>query len=503
MIVSCAQMLEGERSAFARGVSAADLMEEAGRGIFEAIRQFHPEPATAVLYLGKGNNAGDALVVGRLMLDAGWKVLARPVSDVSEFKELPAKHWQAIAGRVPIVADGGLLRHEPGSVVLVDGILGIGASPAPLKGAYAAAVEEMNALRRERHAFTVAIDLPSGLNPTRDGSSGSACVEADLTVTVAHVKDVLLSDGATKAVGRLAVAPLAELEDIHGEETARVLTPRVLLPGLPCRSFDFHKGQAGRVGIVAGSRGFVGAALLTAAGALRAGAGLITLYVKEEDYAIFAAQAPLEVMVKPVVDYLEVLANKHDALAVGPGLGRTSEGRILELIQLSEIPMVLDADALNMLADGHLSVLKALKAPALLTPHPGEMQRLIKGVDAWEAAPARRSQAEKMASTFSRTTWLLKGSRTVIATQGEPTSFNTTGHPGMATGGMGDVLTGVCAALIGQGVKPHDAACLGAWVSGRAAERALLAGQSAESLTPGDVLAHLGEAFVDLKRQGF
>ena len=112
MIVSCAQMLEGEQAAFARGVSAADLMEEAARGIFEAIRQFHPRPGTAVLYLGKGNNAGDALVVGKLLMEAGWKVLARPVGEVAEFKELPARHWQALAGRVPVVTDlDSLKRH--------------------------------------------------------------------------------------------------------------------------------------------------------------------------------------------------------------------------------------------------------------------------------------------------------------------------------------------------------------------------------------------------------
>jgi NAD(P)H-hydrate epimerase len=490
-------MLEGEKAAFARGVSAADLMEEAGRGIFEAILQFHPKPGTAVLYLGKGNNAGDALVVGRFLLEAGWKVFARPVSDVSEFKELPARHWNALGGRVPVISRLDELERGSGSVVLVDGLLGIGATPSPLKSGYAAAVAEMNAFRRRRHAFTVAVDLPTGIEPT--GVQESSCVEADLTVTVAHVKDTLLLDAATKAVGRLAVAPLQELEGIQGQDGLRVLTPRELLPVLPCRLFDFHKGEAGRVGIIAGSRGFVGAAILTATGALRSGAGLITLYVKEDSYPIFAARAPVEVMVKPVADYREVLENRHDVLAIGPGLGRQSEDRILEIIQQSDTPMVLDADALNMLAYGRMALLKSLKASVLLTPHPGEMQRLTK--DTPEARGLTRAETEmRMAGAFPKTTWLLKGSRTVIATEGQPLSFNTTGHPGMATGGMGDVLTGICAALIGQGVAIHDAACLGAWVSGRAAECALLDGQSAESLTPGDVLDHLGAAFGDLRR---
>jgi NAD(P)H-hydrate epimerase len=246
----------------------------------------------------------------------------------------------------------------------------------------------------------------------------------------------------------------------------------------------------------------VGAAILTATGALRGGAGLITLYVKEDSYPIFAAQAPAEVMVKPVADYREVLEDRHDVLAIGPGLGRKSEDRILEVIQQSTVPMVLDADALNMLAAGRLSMLKALKSSALLTPHPGEMERLTKDRPDCQGA-SRERMVTNMSTEFPQTTWLLKGSRTVIATRGRPLSFNTTGHPGMATGGMGDVLTGICAALIGQGMKLHEAACLGAWLSGRAAECALLDGQSAESLTPGDVLAHLGGAFTDLKRQAY
>jgi NAD(P)H-hydrate epimerase len=358
----------------------------------------------------------------------------------------------------------------------------------------------MNAFRRRRHAFTVAVDLPTGLDAWRE--AGDLCVEADLTVTVAHVKDLLLNDAAAKMVGRIAVAPLKELEGSRGTAGLRELTPRTLLPALPCRPFDFHKGEAGRVGVIAGSRGFVGAAILTATGALRSGAGLITLYVKEDSYPIFAAQAPVEVMVKPVTDYREVLENRHDALAIGPGLGKGSADRILEIIQQSETPMVLDADALNMLADRGLDLLKSLKINALLTPHPGEMQRLFKSQPDCQG-DSRCETVMKLAAVFPKTTWLLKGSRTVIATEGQPLSFNTTGHPGMATGGMGDVLTGICSALIGQGVGSHDAACLGAWLSGRAAECAVLHGQSAESLTPGEVLAHLGEAFTDLKRLVF
>lgn len=498
MIVSCSQMLDGENAAFTRGVSAADLMVEAGRGIFECIRQFYPEPGTAVLYLGKGNNAGDALVVAKHLLDAGWKVVARTAAPVESFKDLPAKHWQALEGRVPLMDDP----HRPttilGPLLLVDGLLGVARASSPLRDTYAELVREMNELRRTRHASTVAIDLPSGLDVVT-GMPGDPCVHADLTVTVAHVKDVLLSDAATRVVGRLAIAPLPRLDKVDGDLSSRALTASALLPALPRRGFDFHKGEAGRVGVVAGSRGFLGAAILAASGALRGGAGLITLYVREEHYALFAQQAPAEVMVKPVSDYRQVLQENYNVLAVGPGLGRTHEAEVFDLVRQSSKPMVLDADMLNMVADGRLGTLESLRAPALLTPHPGEMARLLKRMPELQKV-SREEQVTKLAARYGRITWLLKGSRTVIATKGQPISFNTTGSPGMATGGMGDVLTGLCAALIAQGVGMHDAACLGAWLGGRAAEVALLRGQSEESLTPGDVLANLGAAFTDLKR---
>ena len=172
----------------------------------------------------------------------------------------------------------------------------------------------------------------------------------------------------------------------------------------------------------------------------------------------------------------------------------------MEIIKQSECPVILDADALNMLAGARLGmdVLKSMRRPALLTPHPGEMERLIKGTPELQKLD-RRALVVKLASLFPRVTWLYKGSRTVIATAGQPVSFNTTGHPGMATGGMGDLLTGLCAALVAQGTSLHDAACLGAWLSGRAAECALLHGQSVESFTPQDLLSQLGAAFTGLK----
>ncbi|WP_050024897.1 bifunctional ADP-dependent NAD(P)H-hydrate dehydratase/NAD(P)H-hydrate epimerase [Verrucomicrobium sp. BvORR034] len=498
MILTCHQIQEAEAAAFARGVQASDLMDEAGLGIAEVILQFHPNGGTAMLFLGKGNNAGDALVTAKHLLQAGWQVMAWCAYPVEDFKPLPAQHWADLEEVVPVCQSVAEIARRQGRIVLVDGLVGIGAAHGPLREPLAGAVRAMNELRQRRHAFTVALDLPSGLNP-ETGVPEEPTVQADLTVTIAYVKAPLLADAAVGHVGRLAVVPLRELEDAKGDASEEVLTASTLLPRLPRRSFDFHKGQAGRVGLIAGSRGYLGAAILAAKGVLRGGAGLVTLYVKEDVYPLIAVKAPVEVMVKCVADYHEVLEQKHDCLGIGPGLGHANEVEVLEVICRAPCPVVLDADALNMLARTGLAALNERREPSLLTPHPGEMARLVEAMPGW--SPQGRVQtAREFVEKFPATTLLLKGSRTVIAAQDHPTAYNTTGTPGMASGGMGDVLTGLSAALIGQGTGVYDAACLGAWLSGRAAEVAIASGAaSEETLVASDVLLHLAAAFGEVR----
>jgi ADP-dependent NAD(P)H-hydrate dehydratase / NAD(P)H-hydrate epimerase len=490
MIVTCRQMQEIEEAAFQRGITAGDLMDDAGRGIANVVRQFFPQPGTMVLFLGKGNNAGDALVAARELQKLGWRICARLAFPKGDFKELPAKHWQALAPHVGSEIDAGPL-------VLLDGLLGIGAT-GPLTGNLRVLAEEMNALRKNKHATTIALDIPSGLDGDT-GVVGAGCVEADVTATIAHVKAGLLADSATAHVGRLAVVSLKELASDAGDSSSAVLTASVLREKLPRRSFDFHKSNAGRVGIIAGSRGYIGAGLLAAIGALRGGAGLVTLFVKADVYSIMASKAPMEVMVRVINDYRDVLAESFDALAIGPGLGFQSQDEVLDVIRRAETPLVIDADALTVLARADMSSVLPSSVPRLLTPHPGEMSRFFAQHPQWQNLN-RRALAEAFARSYPGCALLLKGARTVIAQSGATTCFNTTGTPAMATGGMGDVLTGLSAALVAQGMSCFDAGCLGAWLSGRAAEIAIThGGQSIESLAAGDVLHHLGAAFGDLK----
>lgn len=501
MLVTCRQMQEWEERAFAAGVSAAALMEEAGWGIARAIRCFFPQPGTLGLYLGTGNNAGDALVAARELRKDGWQVWARMVASTPEkMKPLPKQHWQTLSG-MPVLNSAEVETRSAfraGPLVLLDGLLGIG-SQGPLRPELAVLAVEMNALRLQQGAFTVAMDIPSGLDGDT-GRPGENAVYADLTVTIGQPKQGLVSDSAIHHVGRLALVPLAALE-AHGVPTetqslqAHLLTPSLVQSWLPRRDFDFHKGMAGRVGIVAGSPGFYGAAELACLGALRAGAGLVTLLVKPAAYDVLVRRVPPEVMVRTVQNYSEILESPWDALAIGPGLGFENDADVIELIRQAPMPAVVDADALTLLARMPSALENAI-APRVLTPHPGEMKRLMPDAESYD----RSTQARRWAAAQPSHTLLLKGARTVIATEGQPLAYNSTGHPGMATGGMGDVLSGIIAALLGQGLSPHTSACLGAWLSGRAAECHAMKSAS-ESTLPTDVVAYLGSAWQGL-RQG-
>lgn len=477
-------MRAAEKRAFAAGVTAEALMEEAGVGIARALAKFFPEPGRCVVFAGKGHNAGDAFVAARRLAALGWAIETRLIYPESKLSKLTAKKLRELrAAKPPAVGPG------TGLTIVLDGLLGLGARP-PLREPIRAACREINAWRTR--ARVIAIDLPTGL----DGASGGAdedCVIADFTITVGFAKAGLLADEALDFVGRLEVIPLAALQSDAG--SAEVAIPQTLGALLPRRKYSAYKNQFGRIGIVAGSRGFTGAALLCSLGALRAAAGLVELFVLEEIYEIIAATAAPEVMVKPIKSYAKLLEEPIDVWAVGPGLGKARAKEILTLIRDAERPMVVDADGLNILAEKIETLAKA-RGPRLLTPHPGEMKRLF---------PAKKKSRADWAAKFCRTydvALLLKGSRTIVAERGAPLSYNPTGTPGMATGGMGDVLTGVCAGLLGAKILPNDAARIGAWVCGRAAELALShGGASEESLLPTDVLAHLGAAFCELHRQ--
>ena len=517
MIVTPDEMKAIEAAVFAGGITAEALMDAVGRRIAERLLQLIGQgPATVVIYAGKGNNAGDALVAAAVLRDltaaTGWNArlwLRLAIEDAGALGDLPRKKLAALSahGRaLPLLRNPRELPPGAGRLLVVDGLLGIGAAGAlrdPIRGA----AREINALRRSRGAYVLAVDAPTGLD-AGTGAADPDAVVADETAAVGFVKIGLIADAAVNHVGKLGVIVLPEFTAAAERGAGRpargeVTTAAALNSLLPPRPHESNKGMYGRIGILAGSVGATGAAVMCSHACARAGAGLITLLTHPDIYPTVAAAASPEVMVKPLPSILDVLEMEFDVLGLGPGLGREHGKEVRELVTRWPKPMVVDADGLNAVAED----LSALSRPAgarLLTPHPGEMKRLLNGSSKLRTlAEDKATPREQIAREFTDlypVTLLLKGARTIIAERGKPLAYNTTGNAGMATGGMGDVLTGICCALAGQKLGLYKAARYGAWLHGQAADLARESGESAESLLPADLMARLGRAYTSLRQ---
>ncbi len=491
-------MIELERMTIQRGTSVGALMDTVADGMASALRAMYGRGRTCIVYAGKGHNGGDALATARRLIRlSDWRICVRLAAQRGELAPLTACHLDALAlspaesfedVRAFLNAASCAAQHPP---IVLDGLLGIGAR-GELRESIATVVDEICALKADG-AEVVALDLPSGLDP-ETGNPGRRCVVADATLTVAFGKSCLVADAAVEHVGRIVVigcpAICRELKETEAEiPRASLLVPGVLKKWLPVRRHSWHKGDAGRVAVVAGSLGMHGAAALCATAAARAGAGLVTLFCREDVYASVAASCAPEVMIRPVRTFASgIPLDRMDVVVVGPGIGPVHFGEIVEFLKSVQIPRVVDAGALAALGMGGDF---AFTADDVLTPHEGELARLLPRNDRTRAEWAKAA-AQKLGATV-----LLKGARSVIASaEDDELWINTTGNSGMATGGMGDVLAGVLAALMGAGVKGRHAAAVAAWLCGCAADLAVTQGeQTKESLVASDVLAYLGRAF--------
>lgn len=479
-LVTAVQMRAIENASAEVGIAPAELMESAGRRLSEvAIKNALPTGQFLIL-CGGGNNGGDGLVAARYLASAGRSVVVELVGDATKLKEDPARNLKALnaAGVTPReIPDN----HQvvPGDVV-IDAIFGTGLDRIP-EGVHANAIRRIG-VWRATGAKVVAADLPSGLH-TDTGQVFTPAVRADVTVAFGHLKVGQAVEPGASHCGEVEVAdigmPGSTLKAATGNPTWLV-TEEAASSRIPERKRDTHKGSYGHVLVIAGSWGKTGAAALTAKACLRAGVGLVTVATRPESMVPVMSHAPEVMGVELVSDgplnvsdlnSLLEAADGKQAIILGPGLPRGPETLKLfgSLFEEIDIPLVLDADALNAIAED-LGVLGKAKGPLILTPHPGEMSRLC-GKSTRVVQESRMDIARDFATKY-HLTLVLKGARSLVCGDDGAVYVNPTGNPGMATAGTGDVLSGVIGALVAQGLSPLNAAISGVYAHGLAGDLA-------------------------------
>jgi len=503
-VLTAAEMRTVDREAIkGYGIPSPVLMERAGLAVARRVRELYPEKR-AFIFAGSGNNGGDGLVVARELSNAGMGVrvvIAGKRDRMSKDASLQLSILKKM--NIPVEFRQKVTPADLHGSVFVDALFGTGLSKK-VSGQLARTMEFVNST----DCPVVAVDIPSGID-SDTGQVMGAAFRADATVTFGTLKrGLVLHPGASHA-GRVTVEDIGFPPVLFDSSPCMMMDACLAAAMLPEREAYSHKGDYGHVLVVAGSRGKTGAALLTARGVLRYGAGLATLGVPESLIDVFQAKVKEE-MTLPLpsspegahsadgmYDTLKFLDEKADVLAIGPGLG-TSEGAIelvRGLVVRSTAPMVIDADAVNALS-GKAAILKRAKAPVILTPHPGEFARLaVKSRNDIEAD--RVNAAQSFAKQYGVYV-VLKGVPTISAGPEGQVFINPTGNPGMATAGAGDVLTGAVAAFLAQGLHPLEAAALGAYMHGLAGDIAACGGAE-HSLVARDLAETAPEAFAQLR----
>lgn len=512
-ILTADQMREADRRTIHDvGIPSLVLMENAGRQVVVAMESFFDDLADyqVAVISGKGSNGGDGFVVARSLHQRGIDVSVFIVGQIAEITG-DARVNLEILGRLGItvveIADEGqwelhfseISEHD----LIVDALFGTGLR-AGLTGIYETIIADINGSAIP----VVAIDVPSGMSADTNDLIGE-CIEATVTVTLGAPKLPLVLPPAEAHAGDVVIADIGiPIEIIEALEGPRVelLTREQMRLLLTARAADVHKGDFGRVLVVGGSRGKTGAAVLAAHGAMKAGAGLVTIATPGSLLPIVASLGP-DYMTEPLAETPEgtvaaaaaeaVVGLRADVVALGPGLGRGEgvEWFVRELLHKGETPLVLDADALNVFVGEPALLVGREGRDIIITPHPGEMARLVGGTV--DDVQANRMGIARDFAVTHRVYVVLKGYRTIIATPAGHVFVNPTGSPGMATGGTGDVLTGMIAAWLAQLLDAEAACRLAVYVHGAAGELAD-ADQGEVSMTASDLVDHVSDAILEL-----
>src|SRR5215210_1049495 len=512
-VLNTQQIREADRRTISDiGIPSIVLMENAGRQAVAAMEAaFDTLPSSRVGVLcGRGSNGGDGFVVARTLLRRGVEVSVFLLGSVSEIRG-DARTNLEILGRIGLTVveittaqDWELHFSEISECdLLVDAILGTGFH-GRLSGLLETVVADVNDLG----VPVVAIDLPTGLSADTHEVEGDA-IDAAMTVTLAAPKIPLVLPPADAHAGDLVIAdigiPHPIIDDVEGPYL-ELLTRERMRELVPVRASESHKGDFGRVLIIAGSMGRTGAAHLAALGALRCGAGLVTIAAPRSCVPILASMAaeymtePLDETPEGTIDYASldrVLEIKADVIAVGPGLGQSpgTAAFVQGLLERAGVPLILDADALNAFAGDPDRLIARDGVDVVITPHPGEMARLLN--TSVEAVQHDRLRHATEFAAHHRVHVVLKGHRTIIAGPENRAFINLTGNSGMATGGTGDLLTGMIAAWFGQLLDAEAACKLAVYLHGAAGDLAE-ADEGDVALVAGDIASRLGDAVLEL-----
>jgi ADP-dependent NAD(P)H-hydrate dehydratase / NAD(P)H-hydrate epimerase len=454
-----------------RGIPSLDLMERAGAGLADLVAQRSPE-GRVVVVCGKGNNGGDGLVAARHLRTGGREVDVLITGDPSELSGDPEENLRRLPGAPP--EQFGDAARLQGAAAVVDALLGTGFSGEP-REPVAGAIAAINAAG----ADVVAADVPSGVDAASGVVEGEA-VRADATATFHAPKPGLWINPGKRHAGDVRVIDIGTPHGAPVEPTVGLISPAVR-DQVPRRGAGSTKFSEGAVMVVGGSRGLTGAPSLASEAAARAGAGYVTACIPASLSLIFEVRL-LEAMTRALPDddgslvpaaaeQVRSAAERADALVLGPGLGRTDPTQELarDLAARVQVPLLLDADGLNAHA-GRLDSLASRAAATVLTPHAGELARLLE-TDSDSVERARLHHA-RAAAAMSRAVVVLKGDDTIVAEPGGRTGVSAGGSPGLATAGTGDVLSGVTGSMLAKGIDPFTAACAAVWLHGAAGARA-------------------------------
>ncbi len=467
-------------------VDPINLMERAAEVLAQWVCNHVPQEQPLLFLVGKGNNGGDGLAMARMLFHAGF--------DCTVVMPLGADGLSPdCAFNLERLPDGvGVCDALPGELeenaVLIDALLGSGVDERPLPDVVVQIVDAVNALP----CRVISVDMPSGMR-TEFGNAGRTIVNADTTLTLEFPKLAQMLPEAGGCCGDIVVLPIGlDEEFIAGLRTPYHYITAETVALLPRTKFA-HKGDFGHALLVCGSEGMTGAAILAAGGALRSGCGLVTVHVpREERFAVHASCPPAMLSLDPGDRFTRIPAEmeRYTAIGVGCGMGRAPETAraLAALMQAAQRPMVLDADALNLLA-ADPAMFADVPAGSILTPHPGELRRLV---GEWRDDEHKMALAGELAARLGAFI-VVKGAHTMVCTPQGGFWFNSTGTPGMAKGGCGDVLAGLLAGLLARGYAPFEAAVTGVYLHGLAGEKCA-AYYGAEAMNSGDLADFLAEA---------